>query len=229
MSYMGELVRELRAGLGWASVRLETQQSSRLLIEMLDASKLHVVLTARTEHTPLADTADIQIHPLVTQPVFVAISESHPLAAHDAIPLAALAEFEWVTTPPDDGLVNTGLHAAWSATGISPRIRHYTTDATVTRSMVRAGAVSPTMPTFDGGRGVAVRPLAGDPLKVQFVIATRTDGPLADRTAEVVRCMARVQYSLVDDNPHYRRWWDCNTWAHREIDAALAQDFRETA
>lgn len=221
-SYMGQLMRELRAELGWSSVRIENQQSGQLLVEMLDAGQVHLVLAARSEHAPLVGGPKIQIHPLLTQPVFVAISETHRLAALDAVPLAELGDFEWVTPPPDDVLVNTGLHAAWSAAGITPSIRHYTTDTTATRSLVRAGAVSPIMPTFDGGRGVVVLPLAGDPITVEFVMAIRSDGPLVDRTTEIVRCVARVHYSLVDDNPHYRRWWDRNPWAHRSLDAAIA-------
>lgn len=189
--YTGQLVHELRTAMGWPEIRVETHSSGRLVVDALSAGKIHLALAEQTAHAPLPRHPDVEVHRLVTQPAFLALPDDHPLTKQAAIPLSASADCEWVTPPVDDELASATFHAAWAEAGITPKVRHYSHDNATARSMIKAGAVSLVMPSFSGD-GITLRPLAGDPITIDLMLALQANGPLASRVGDVIRCVAKA-------------------------------------
>ena len=170
---------------------------------------------------PTSDRLDTRL--LVAEPVFVALSERHPLAGRPAVPLAELADADWAIAPMRDGNDQVVLSRACAAAGFSPRIRHEVNEPATCRELVAAGAVALAQPTSRDGSGIAVRPLAGDPIILERWLAWHPAGPHARHAADVYRCAARAYLAQLDRNPDYRRWWDDHPEAHRQLSAAVGE------
>ncbi|CAN5564639.1 LysR family transcriptional regulator [soil metagenome] len=71
--------------------------------------------------------------PLFTEPVVLALPASHPLAAHDPVELAALADDSWVAGCP---VCRGHLLAACESVGVEPRIEFETDNAVAVLNLV---------------------------------------------------------------------------------------------
>lgn len=81
-------------------VRAEVRPSSAEIVDMLEAGEIHVALFEFFDGMHARNLAGIELRKLVTEPAFVAVSETDPLAAQEEVDLAQLADRDWVTPPP---------------------------------------------------------------------------------------------------------------------------------
>ncbi len=140
------------------------------------------------------------------EPTFVALSETHPLAADDEVDLAALADENWITDPHVDAGVAAALRWACGEVGFEPRITHEISDASSAREFNSTGqCVSLAQPTSAEGRGLVVRPLRGNPLTARIDLAWRKPSPIEPSVLRKV--VAESYLTLTDRNASYRRWW----------------------
>ena len=110
--------------------------------------------------------------PLFTEPVVIALPTSHPLAAHDPVELAALADASWVAGCP---VCRGHLLAACESVGIEPRIEFETDNAVAVLNLVAAGL------------GVALLPrLALATAVVPKGATIRATSPSSDRRIQIV-------------------------------------------
>ncbi|CRK59548.1 transcriptional regulator, LysR family [Alloactinosynnema sp. L-07] len=140
------------------------------------------------------------------EPQFVALAEWHPLAAHETVDLAALAEENWIVDPQEDHGGVAALRWACRNAGFDPRITHEASDSVSAREFVTSGqCVSLAQPTSKEGMGLVVRPLVGDPLVGRVELAWKDPSPV---DPELMREAVAVTYSeLVNRNPSYTKWW----------------------
>ncbi|KAA2263013.1 LysR family transcriptional regulator [Solihabitans fulvus] len=221
MLFVAHLVAELRARIRCTEVRTEIEPSPPALLEMLMAGRVHLAVFERFDGMRQRELRGIELRTLLTEPQFVAVGERNPLAARESIDLGDLADSDWVMPPPEQNTMRMQLHAACHAVGFTPRITHHTTESSTARGLVSDGAVSLAAPSSRSGDGIAIRPLRGDPLSVQILVATRSDGMLAGRAHEVFACAAHAYRAVVDRNPTYARWWIDHPEAHPDLDTAL--------
>lgn len=143
------------------------------------------------------------------EPTFVALAETHPLAAEEEVDLAALADENWITDPHIDAGVAAGLRWACGEVGFEPRVTHEISDASSAREFVVSGqCISLAQPTSAEGRGLVVRPLRGDPLSGRIDLAWRRPCPVDP--AVLRRVVAEAYQTLTTRNPSYERWWAKN-------------------
>jgi len=141
-------------------------------------------------------------------PVHIALPESHRLAARSEVELADLAGEAWVGPPgAEDGSL-TALRAACRAVGFVPRIR-FEMPSGAGRQLIAAGkAVQLVEPTSQGGPGVAVRPLAGAPMRMRLVFCWRRErlnwGEASRVFAEVLGAYSAQALA----SPVFRPWWE---------------------
>jgi len=96
--------------------------------------------------TPFAERAELAIHPLLREELLVALPSTHPLAAREAVPLAALADEDFVFYPRRSapGLYDTTI-AACERAGFTPRV-------------VQVVEFPPLMSLVAAGLGVSIVP-----------------------------------------------------------------------
>ncbi|NUT32296.1 MAG: LysR family transcriptional regulator [Hamadaea sp.] len=186
-------------------VTVHAEYSTLLLLDLVASGKLDIALLADYPGYELDRRPDLVVHPLVTEPGFVALSTAHPLADHDDIDLAALAGEPWIV-PPSDG---TGwpehMLDACRAAGFTPSVRHTVVDNRLQRMLIDGGrAVAIVQATTRPTATMAVRPLTGDPLWMRYLLAWRRRGPLHDAGERLV-ARAREVYAAADTSV-YAGW-----------------------
>jgi DNA-binding transcriptional LysR family regulator len=219
--FVAQLVAELRARIRCSEVRTEIVASPASLVDMLLAGRVHLAVFERFDGLRHRELRGVEVRTLLTEPQFVAVGERHPLASKEVIDLADLADCDWVMPPPEHNTLRMQLNAVCAQVGFTPRVTHHTTESGTARTLVSAGAISLAAPVSRSGDGIVIRPLRGDPVTVQLLVATRSDGLLASRAHEVFACAAHAYRAVVDRNPTYARWWVDHPEAHPELDTAL--------
>lgn len=187
------------------SVTVHAEYSTLLLLDLVASGRLDVALLADYPGYELDRRPDVAVHPLVTEPGFVALATAHPLAALEEISLADLAGEPWIV-PPSDG---TGwpehMLDACRAAGFTPSVRHTVVDNRLQRMLIDGGrAVAVVQATTRSTGTMAVRPLVGDPLWMRYLLAWRRRGPLHDAGDGLV-ARAREVYAAAD-TPEYAAW-----------------------
>ncbi|WP_367132717.1 LysR family transcriptional regulator [Saccharothrix sp. HUAS TT1] len=222
--FFGHFVEELRRVIPCSEVRTEIMPGASDLLELLVSGKVQLGVLDRFEGLERRELRGLEIRRLVSEPQFVALPETDPLAERAEVDLAQLADRDWVA-PPDEFIGNRlQIFAACAAAGFTPRFTHHVNEASTARSLVANGAVSFALPQSRSGEGIVIRPLRGAPLMVDLMLATRREGPAAGRAHDVFTAAARAYRAVLPRNPGYARWWEEHPEAHREIDAALLLD-----
>lgn len=141
-------------------------------------------------------------------PVYIAVPAGHRLASHTEIELADLAGESWVGPPgAEDGSL-TALRAACRAVGFVPRIR-FEMPSGAGRQLIAAGkAVQLVEPTSQGGPGVAVRPLAGAPMRMRLVFAWRRERLTFRQASRVFTEVLGAYSDQAMASPVFRPWWE---------------------
>ncbi|MFD1149701.1 LysR family transcriptional regulator [Saccharothrix hoggarensis] len=219
--FFGHFVEELRRVIPCSEVRTEIMPGASDLLELLVSGQVHLGVLDRFEGLDRRELRGLEVRRLVSEPQFVALPESDPLAGQDDVDLAQLADRDWVA-PPDEFVGNRiQIFTVCAEAGFTPRFSHHVNEASTARSLVANGAVSFALPQSRGGDGIVIRPLRGSPLMVDLLLATRREGPAAGRAHDVFAAAARAYRKVLPRNPGYARWWEEHPEAHREIDAAL--------
>ncbi|MEJ8281613.1 LysR family transcriptional regulator [Pseudonocardia spirodelae] len=128
------------------------------------AADADVVVTHHDERLDPFAGGRLRRHPLLREPLDVALPPGHPLAARDAVGLDDLVDADWISVavgwPVDDVLNSLAL-----VTGTVPRVVQRINDFSVTEELVARGHGVALLPRWstdhrDGTR-LALRPLAG--------------------------------------------------------------------
>ncbi|MDI2132239.1 LysR family transcriptional regulator [Yinghuangia seranimata] len=169
-------LRETHPGWRFSIVEHETEDAVPLLI----SGELDLAVVMNSPEVPPADHPTVRLHPLVDEPVHIALPSSHPLAARKVLDLAAdLVDEEWVLTCEGTACNALTVQACGQA-GFQPRAVHWVTDFTAMYALVRAGlgiAMMPHMAAADAPPGVVLRPLtAPAPRRHLFAMVRRGSG-----------------------------------------------------
>ena len=189
------------------SVRSHTDPSVVGLLRMVQQNRLDAALITDIAgyETPTPDGIG-RVVLVPVEPIFVALSEQHPLAVEDIVDLADLAGEQWVVDPNDDLGGTAYLRKACREAGFEPNIAHQVSDGATARNFVSSGqCVFLAQAPFREGHGIVVRPLAGDPLVQRHELVWSDRCPV-DRDI-IVRAAGEAYLELVDRNPSFYRWW----------------------
>lgn len=158
-------------------------------LALLDAGDVDVALTFEYGPATALDAGHRRL-PLGEEPVFLVLSEEHPLAGDDPPDLGALAQEDWIV-----GCQRCRAHTLdrCSEAGFAPRVRHVSDDYVVVQNLVAAGLGVTMLPrsALDAYRHPEVRALPGFGLR--RMAAVHRDGAAAvPATAAVLRALARL-------------------------------------
>ncbi len=202
------------AGMVWLMQEAEppaevvTTASFRAL-ELLDqvrADRLDCALIGCCGEDGLPADPDLHVRALAVDPVCVMLTEQHPAAGLDEVPLALLANEHWAWLP-GDGCLYECFVAACVRAGFTPKTG-YESDAATCIELSRTGrAVTLCLPTRRAP-GVIVRPIAGGPLRwVQAMVWRKTYADAApDRAAVLQRAAVSAYREVLTRAPEYVAW-----------------------
>jgi DNA-binding transcriptional LysR family regulator len=208
----GSLVLEVADQLGrpghhLPAVSVRTDFSPARLLALLSAGQLDAAVVADYPGHELPLAPGVLWRTLGVQPVFVALGADHPAAAEAEIDLARLADERWVLGPSDGGGWPESFEEACRQAGFRPLVAHRITELRALQRLIAAGrAISPCRIGFPATPEIVVRPLAGDPLWMRYLLAWRTGGVFG-RMPETLLAAAGSAYGFdVANSPAYRDW-----------------------
>ena len=142
-----------------------------------------------------------QRHDLHRDPVNIVLPARHPAIRHrKAVPLAELAGDTWTTGHAGTGWEEMTERTCRELGGFDPDIRHRANDANVCLALVARGlavALLPDLPLHLGPNpGVAVRPIAEQPIHRAIFAATRATDAKRPSTQALVRAVRTAAESL---------------------------------
>ncbi|NXY93848.1 LysR family transcriptional regulator [Streptomyces sp. BR123] len=203
---LGHLLLAVRKFLPGAEVTSRCHYSPVTLLDDLAAGRLEAAVLGDHPEQRLPPRDGVILIPLVTEPVFALLPSAHPLAGREAVCLTELADHDWAMPRPDGDRTREYWSSVCALTGRRPSAPHEAEGRQLIE-LVRAGlAVSLCQATFSQTPGVAVRPLAGNPLWYRHVLAWHRDGPLADRGEEILRAVAAGYLDACAASPVYAEW-----------------------
>ncbi|AHH96864.1 LysR family transcriptional regulator [Kutzneria viridogrisea] len=224
LTVLGAVLEQLHEQMPELDVQTWVEPSAPVLLKLLSTNRVDLALVERFDGIEPHHLVGLTVRTLVTEPIFVGLADGHPAIGEQGVDLADLADCEWVLPPPHENGVRMRLLAACEAAGFAPKVRHYTSEAVTGRALVKAGCVCMAAAAFRAGGGVSAHPLIGDPIQADLLFAMRANDELLNSADDLFRCAALAYLSVVDANPHFRRWWDAHPEAHADLDAALAED-----
>ncbi|MFH8612026.1 LysR substrate-binding domain-containing protein [Streptomyces sp. NPDC018029] len=190
---LGALVDRLAAAYPGVRVTTHTSWSEREIASRTAAGRLDFALvgTCGASAPPQSDL--LVWREVARDPVFVMLPTGHPLAGHQEIDLAQLADEAW-TDVPGDGCFADCFSAACARAGFTPS-RVYETDVASCVHLVQVGrAVGLCRATFPPTPGLVTRPLSGAPLYWRHLLGWHPAAPAHD-TAAAVFALARAAHA----------------------------------
>ncbi|MFI0470662.1 LysR family transcriptional regulator [Saccharopolyspora sp. 5N102] len=202
---LGGLIEAVRMLHPQAEITSREQYSPIPLVDDVAAGRLEAAVVGDNPGYELPPQGGVVLHPVVTEPVFAMLPAAHPLVAQDEVELADLVREDWAGPRPDD---RTPEYWARVVLGTGRRVRMpYVAEGRLLVDIVRHGhAVSLCQATFDEVPGLAIRPIAGNPIWYRHLVAWHRDGPLAESADFIGRHVAEAHESACARNPVYTRW-----------------------
>ncbi|GAA3034434.1 LysR family transcriptional regulator [Actinokineospora globicatena] len=213
MECVATLFERVERSLPGAEVSMQIEPSSTALARSLTLGHLDVAVLGMAEDHDIPLPRDIGQRIIVPWvPVYVALSAEHPLASAAAVPLAGLADEAWISPPgADDGSL-AALRAACRQAGFTPDVRFEVPSGGGRRLIAAGRAVQLVEPTSQGGPGIAVRPLAGEPMRIRLLLAWRRQRIGWEQANRVYAEVVAAYSEQAMASTVFRPWWE----DHRE-------------
>jgi len=202
---LGGLISAIRTICPDAEITARGQLTPQPLVDDVAHGRLEVAVVGDCPGYELPAPAGVVLRPIVTEPVFAVLPATHPLTRQEEVELADLMDEDWAAPRPEDRTPEYWARAGLAA-GRRMRVR-YEAEGRILVEIVRHGhAVSLVQPTFDEVPGIAVRPIAGNPIRYRHLLAWHRDGPVAASGDVVCRHVTEAYHRARDRSPVYRRW-----------------------
>ncbi|WP_018653464.1 LysR family transcriptional regulator [Actinomadura flavalba] len=190
------------------TVEIVDEEFNRVLRELV-SQEIDVVITDEYSHLPRPERPELHAEVLITEPMRVAFSERHPLAASGApVAMAELAGENWITghvgTNHTDLLERAGVEFG----GFRPRIRHRSNDLLVILAVVaHGGAVClvPDLALAERTDGVVVRDLADAALHRRMVLWRRSGSDVRPSVRVLLDALRAQAETLLHSRPGLHR------------------------
>jgi DNA-binding transcriptional LysR family regulator len=197
----GSLLREFAGHTAAPSVQVTDEDVAQSEFAALTA-RYDLVLAHRMEHSDPWPTHGVRSLTLVREPLDVAVSTSHPLAARASLTPADVAGEPWVTSrigySPDDV-----LRAVAAVANHPVEIRHRINDYGAVSAVVAAGGVLGMLPRFTSrsvdDRDIVRIPLEGVSTHRMIDLLARPENLRRRSVRVVVEALRRVMTRLSED------------------------------
>lgn len=197
-----------QALLPQAVASLHVPRSEEELLDLLVGGHLEFGLGVDYLGYELTLPPGLDVAVLTVEPVFVLLSARHRLAGETEVALADLAGEQWLAGDGKDLRMRAQFRAACLRAGFTPR-RVQRMNADVIFPLIGQGhAVALAHALTPARAGVAVRPLAGDPMWVRQLLIWPARGPLAAHAHPLRDALTEAYWAEARRSPVYRAWLD---------------------
>ncbi|MFF5938811.1 LysR substrate-binding domain-containing protein [Streptomyces sp. NPDC012508] len=151
-----------------------TEGELPLLLRALRAGELQAALVFSQPGDRLDLDEEVEVHPLLSDPLLLVMPEDHPCAALDRVPLADLRDTAWVGAADPHDPCDRVLAWACGQEGFEPLHAMRTDDYAVVQGLVAAGTGVALIPRLALGAprpDLVVRRLAGPALAREISVA----------------------------------------------------------
>jgi DNA-binding transcriptional LysR family regulator len=200
------VVAALREVLPHSQVNLRTEPSAQRQLELLAAGALEVAILAEYPSMPMPRPAEVVVHEVATEPLFVAMSAKRALARQEEVDLADLAEESWFLAEDADPRTAEFVRQICDQAGITPKIAYRVTSQVARDLIARGLAVGLFQPTAASSDGMVFRPLKGSPAELRHLVAVRAGSPVARFGAELAEAARASYWAHAARSPVYRDW-----------------------
>jgi DNA-binding transcriptional LysR family regulator len=200
------VIAALREAMPFGQISMRTESSGQRQIELLAAGALELAILAEYPSLPMPRPAEVVVHEVATEPLFLALSATHRLAGRHEVGLTELADESWIL--PDDADVRCAeyLRQICDQVGMTPKIAYRVTSQ-VARDLISRGlAIGLFQPTAPASDGVIFRPLTGSPAELRHIIAVRAGSPVARYGAELAEAARTSYWAHAARSAVYRDW-----------------------
>jgi DNA-binding transcriptional LysR family regulator len=161
-----------------------------------------LVLAHRMDHSPPWPESKVRVLPLAHEPLDIALSVDHPLAAKAALSPADVVDYPWVTSrtgySPADVLTAIGAVASRQV-NVVHRINDYSTAA----ALVSTGDVIGLLPRYTSSPalspGVTLRPLTGINTRRRIDLLARPESLKRTSVVVVAQALQQVMAELTGE------------------------------
>lgn len=202
---LGGLISAIKTLHPGANITTRVHHTPQPLLDDVAGGRLEAAIVGDSPGYELPTPHGVFFRPIATEPVFAILPDTHPLARQEEVTLEDLLDQDWAVPRPEDRTPEYWSRVAL-ATGRRMRIR-YEAEGRLLVDVVRHGhAVSLVQPTFDEVPGIAVRPIAGDPIHFRHVLTWHKDGPLATTGEGIAHLVTESYNKAKAASPAYQRW-----------------------
>ncbi|HCT81131.1 MAG TPA: LysR family transcriptional regulator [Micromonosporaceae bacterium] len=215
MECVGTMMMRLRQAMPDLDVNLLVEPSALTLSQSLAHRRLDIALVGMMDDHVVSLPTNLAQRIFITRlPVFIAIAETHRLAAQAEIALADLANEHWICPPgPDDGSL-ASLREACRLAGFEPSIR-YQAPSGGGRALITSGqAVQLVEPASNPIGGLITRPLTGEPLRMRLILAWHRDRITPEEANHIYSAIAHAYTQHAVASPTYAPWWAAHPEVH---------------
>ncbi|RKT11304.1 DNA-binding transcriptional LysR family regulator [Streptomyces sp. 1114.5] len=203
---LGGLITAIRSHHPEAEISSRGHGCPVPLVEDIAGGRLEAAVVGDSPGYELVLPPGVTVEPIATEPLFVALPAAHPLAALEEVALEDLEEEDWAAPRPD----NDRIREYWSRTllvlGHRIRVVHEA-EGRLLLDIVRHGhAVSFCQATFEEVPGIAVRPIAGNPLWYRHLLAWYEEGPLETLGPSLVQDVIEAYRTACARSTVYQGW-----------------------
>ncbi|MGY1498346.1 LysR family transcriptional regulator [Streptomyces sp. QTS52] len=200
------LVTTARRLLPRAEITLHTCDTEEEQLELLATGRLDFGLVVDYPEYELALRPGLSDALLAVEPVFVLISEGHPLTGRPDIPLRDLSGEAWLVGENKDVRMRAQFRAACRRAGFAPR-RVQRLSASVVFPLVGQGhGVALAHPLVTEREGVVARPLTGDPMGVRQRLVWAASSPLAEHAPALHDALTKAYWAEARRARVYWEW-----------------------
>ncbi|WP_105973384.1 LysR family transcriptional regulator [Streptomyces geranii] len=200
------LVTTARRLLPRAEITLHTCDTEEEQLELLATGRLDFGLVVDYPEYEIPLRPGLSDALLAVDPVFVLISERHPLAARPEIPLTALADEAWLAGENKDVRMRAQFRTACRRAGFVPRRVQRLSGSVVFPLVGQGHGVALAHPLVTEREGVVVRPLTGDPMGVRQRLVWAADSPLAEHAPALHDTLTKGYWAEVQRAGVYWEW-----------------------
>ncbi|TDC57143.1 LysR family transcriptional regulator [Actinomadura sp. KC345] len=164
----------------------------------LTVFELDLALVYEFPVVPLVVPADVELSPLLVDPLHVALPRDHPLADRERLRLTDLSEDSWIQGVHHGSTIDV-LPRAGREAGFEPRIAFRTDDQMTVRGLVAAGlgvALAPSLTLSATPSGLVIRPLSEPSLTRTVAAATPAGAHRLPSASIMVEYLRRIAAEL---------------------------------
>ncbi|WP_106539451.1 LysR family transcriptional regulator [Haloactinopolyspora alba] len=200
----GRFVEQVVTGWPDASVTTRPSWSAEEITQLVATGTLDCGVIGTCHAAPPPSASGVVWAGLAVDPLFVLVSETHPLAGRASVRLAELRDEVWVAAP-GDGCLEECFAAACARAGFTPRSL-YEAEATSCVDLVASGfGVALCQPTFRDTPGVTVIHVRDEPLTWGHYVGWHEDNALA-ADGRFVTFGRRAHREAVRSSARYGEW-----------------------